>query len=201
MSLAGAVHGGLVFPRRIRVLAGHLAELLPASGRVLDIGCGDGSLALRVAQARPGLQLRGVDVLVRENTRIEVERFDGHLLPYPDLAFDAAMIVDVLHHTDDPEGLLAEAARVAPVLVIKDHLADAPLAGMRLRLMDFVGNARHGVRLPYNYWTRRRWEEAFEQLGLRVEQWRGELGLYPPPASWIFDASLHFAACLSRHRA
>jgi ubiquinone/menaquinone biosynthesis C-methylase UbiE len=198
VSVTGALHGGVVFPRRVRVLSEHLAELLPDSGRVIDIGCGDGELARRVAQARPGLRLQGVDVLVREDVKIPVERFDGRVLPHADNDFDAAMLVDVLHHTDDPEALLAEAARVARIVVVKDHLADAPLARARLRLMDFVGNARHGVRLPYNYWSRSRWEEAFGHLGLRVEQWRGSLGLYPPPASWIFDASLHFVARLSR---
>jgi SAM-dependent methyltransferase len=198
VSVTGALHGGVIFPRRVRVLSEHLADLLPGSGRVIDIGCGDGELARRVAQARPGLSVCGVDVLVREDAKIAVERFDGRVLRHADGAFDAAMLVDVLHHTDDPEELLAEAARVARIVVVKDHLADAPLARARLRLMDFVGNARHGVRLPYNYWTRSRWEEAFEGLGLRVERWRGSLGLYPPPASWIFDASLHFAARLSR---
>jgi SAM-dependent methyltransferase len=198
VSLPGALHGGLVFPRRVRVLTEHLGALLPESGRVLDIGCGDGEIARHLMERRPGLRLQGVDVLVRENAKIKVEAFDGRVLPYADRTFDAALLVDVLHHTDEPAALLAEAARVAPVVVVKDHLADAPLARPRLRLMDFVGNAHHGVRLPYNYWTNARWQEAFRQLALRVEAWRGRLGLYPAPASWIFDASLHFAARLSR---
>jgi SAM-dependent methyltransferase len=144
------------------------------------------------------LQVRGVDVLVRRQTQIPVEAFDGRRLPYADSTFDAALIVDVLHHTDDPAELLREAARVAPVVVVKDHLADPILAVSRLRFMDWVGNARHGVRLPYNYWTRARWDEAFRVLGLSVETWRSPLGLYPWPASWIFDRGLHFAARLSR---
>ena len=34
--------------------------------------------------------------------------------PRADDAFDAAMVIDVLHHTDDPEAVLAEIARIAP---------------------------------------------------------------------------------------
>jgi SAM-dependent methyltransferase len=198
VSLADTLHGGLVFPRRLRVLSEHLVELLPASGRLVDVGCGDGALGKLIGTLRPGLRIAGVDVFVRPQTHIPVEAFDGQTLPYPDRSFDAAMIVDVLHHTDAPEVLLAEAARVAPIVVIKDHLADAPFAVPRLRFMDWVGNARHGVRLPYNYWRKDRWEEAFRALGLTVERWREALGIYPPPASWVFDRRLHFAARLSR---
>jgi SAM-dependent methyltransferase len=198
VSVADALHGGIVFPRRIRVLSGHIAELLPDSGRVIDVGCGDGALATQVGRARPGLRLSGVDVFVRESAKIEVQRFDGRVLPFADGAFDAAMLVDVLHHAEDPEELLGEVSRVARIVVLKDHLADAPLARARLRLMDWVGNARHGVRLPYNYWTRSEWEEAFGRLRLSLEVWRSRLGLYPAPGSWVFEGSLHFVARLSR---
>ena len=66
-----------------------------------------------------------------------------------------------------PTVLLREAARVARQgVVIKDHTRDGILAGPILRFMDFVGNAHHGVALPYNYWPRRCWIGAFEELGL-----------------------------------
>lgn len=42
-------------------------------------------------------------------------------------------------------------------VVIKDHLREGPLAGPTLRLMDWVGNRGHDVRLPYNYLSRRKW--------------------------------------------
>ena len=50
--------------------------------------------------------------------------------------------------------LLRETVRVArQVIVIKDHLLKGAFAYSTLRLMDWVGNARHDVALPYNYWT------------------------------------------------
>jgi SAM-dependent methyltransferase len=197
MSLIDRVHGGYVFPRRLRVLSGHLAELLPHKARVLDVGCGDGGIAHAVLQQRPDLEIIGIDVLVRERTLIPVTPFDGRSIPFPDAAFDATMLVDVVHHAADPMRLLRECSRVAAgTLVIKDHLADRFLARPTLRLMDVVGNARHGVRLPFDYWSRARWLNAFAELGLRVELWRDRLGLYPAPASWVFESSLHFLALL-----
>jgi SAM-dependent methyltransferase len=126
-----------------------------------------------------------------------VRRFDGLAIPHADRSFDAVMLVDVLHHAVDPGALLGEAARVArESVIIKDHSLSGVLAGPTLRFMDWVGNAHHGVVLPYNYWPPARWSEAFETLGLRVEFRTANLGLYPLPAGWIFDRDLHFIAKL-----
>src|SRR3712207_2789159 len=150
MPLLDRVHGNLVHGRRVRVLARWLAEMLPRDGTVLDVGCGDGLLARLVADARPDLTIEGIDVLVREHTHVPVRRFDGRRIDAADGAYDAVTFVDVLHHTDDPEVLVAEAARVARrCVVIKDHTRDGPLAGPTLSFMDWVCNARHGVALPY----------------------------------------------------
>jgi SAM-dependent methyltransferase len=199
MSVIERIHGGYVFGRRVRIIADHLAKLLPRGCNVLDVGCGDGSVAAAVIAKRADLTISGVDVLVRNSTRIPVGAFDGTTLPFPHCGFDAVMFVDVLHHTSDPMTLLREAARVARrCVVIKDHTADGLLADATLRFMDRVGNSRFGVALPFNYWTRERWLRAFAELGLTVASWNGRLGIYPQPASWIFDRSLHFAARLDK---
>jgi len=107
------------------------------------------------------------------------------------------MFVDVLHHVDDPIVLLSEAVRVARKgIVIKDHTENGLLAGPTLRFMDWVGNARHGIALPYNYWPKERWHQAIESFGLTIAEWRSELGLYPWPAHCVFGRSLHFVARL-----
>ncbi|MEX0802185.1 MAG: class I SAM-dependent methyltransferase [Candidatus Binatia bacterium] len=197
MSLADCVHGAYILDRRARILSRHLADTIPPSFRVLDVGCGDGLLAHSISQNRPDLTLRGIDVLVRDCIHIPVDHFDGHVIPYDDASFDGVMFVDVLHHTTDPMVLLREAVRVArKTIVIKDHTLEGLFAGFTLRFMDTVGNARHGVPLPYNYWPRRRWFEAFDALGLQVGIWNSKLGIYPWPARWIFERSLHFVARL-----
>lgn len=191
------IHERFVVDRRVRVIAHHLATLVPRHTDLLDVGAGDGAVAYALMGERPDVRAEGIDVLVRANTRIRVRRFEGVRIPAADGSVGTALLVDVLHHADDPVLLLREAARVArDAVVVKDHLAAGLLARPTLRFMDRVGNARHGVRLPYNYLTRPEWDDAFARSGLRVDAWIATLGLYRPPASWLFDRALHFAARL-----
>jgi len=198
VSAVERLHGAVVFDRRVTVLADRIAPLLPRNGRVLDIGAGDGTVATLLMERRPDVEIAGVDVLVRPETRIPVTEFDGLHAPFADGEFDATLLVDVVHHADDPHGLLREARRLAAQrVVIKDHTADGVLARPTLRFMDRVGNRRHGVALPYGYWTRREWDDALAAAKLRVESWNARLGLYPWPASLAFERSLHFVAALA----
>jgi len=194
-------HHKLVFGRRVRALSNALAAALPSNANVLDVGTGDGSIAALVMQQRPDVAIQGIDVLLRPDSRIPVTLFDGTHLPFEDNSFDCVMFVDVLHHTNIPGILVREAARVARHgVIIKDHLLDGVLAGLTLRLMDWVGNRGHDVALPYNYLPRTAWESVFREAELDVELWIDKLGLYPIPAAWLFDRHLHFVARLSRCR-
>jgi SAM-dependent methyltransferase len=200
-ALLNAVHNSAVFNRRVRVLSQHLAQAIPHGGRVLDLGCGDGSIALALMGLRPDLEIEGVDVLIRPETHIPVTKFDGSVLPFEDGSFDYVTIVDVLHHTDDPAAVLTEASRVARKgIAIKDHLLEGLGAGPTLRLMDWVGNRGHDVALPYNYLSRSDWEAAFRRAALKVVNWEEKLGLYPAPTGLVFDRHLHFVALMAPER-
>ncbi len=199
MSTVGRLHETLVSTRRVEVLASWFARLAPKDALILDVGCGDGLLSAALRSKRPDLTLRGIDVLPRSRAHIPVEMFDGLRIPFEDDSFDAVLFSDVLHHTDDPTVLLREARRVARrCVLIKDHFREGPAAHQRLRLMDWVGNARFGVALPYNYWSENQWQRAWREIGLEPEEIVRRLGLYPRPANWIFGARLHFVARLAK---
>lgn len=183
----------------MEVLSSWFARLAPEKARVLDVGCGDGLLSAAICAKRPDLEIRGLDVLPRKRSYIAVELFNGSTIPFADGSFDVVLFSDVLHHTEDASVLLREARRVSKQhVLIKDHYRKGLAANARLRFMDWIGNARFGVALPYKYWTEAQWREAWQEVGLLPERVVSRLGLYPVPADWIFGAQLHFVALLKR---
>jgi SAM-dependent methyltransferase len=186
-----------VIGRRARVLATHLATLMPPNARVLDVGCGDGLIGSLIEKSRTDVRIRGIDSLVRPATRIPVEAFDGLHIPFDAAAFDLVIVIDVLHHAEAPQLLLRETARVAKrAVLIKDVMEAGWLARPTLRFMDRVGNERHGVTVPESYWSAEEWHSAFTSAGLRADLSQYRLGLYPPPFSWLFERSFHFVSRL-----
>ncbi len=103
-----------------------------SSGHALDVGCGTGALADRLA--RNGLRTTGVDpsagmlqVLRERNPRVEALEASGTALPFPDSSFDLVLCVAVMHHVAEAgavRGVLGEMVRVARPsghVVVWDH--------------------------------------------------------------------------------
>jgi SAM-dependent methyltransferase len=90
-------------------------------GAALDVGCGTGALAARLAGA--GYETVGVDpsegmleVLRRRSPHVRAVRASAESLPFPDDSFDVVLTVAVLHHIADRDRVrrtLAEMVRVA----------------------------------------------------------------------------------------
>jgi SAM-dependent methyltransferase len=101
-------------------------------GTALDVGCGTGRLAGRLADA--GYKVSGVDpsdgmlaVLRAQRPEIYAERASGTALPFADDTFDVVFSVAVMHHiaaADAVRRTLSEMVRVARPsgrIVIWDH--------------------------------------------------------------------------------
>ena len=198
MGVLDTVHGDWVHGRRVHVLSRHLADLMPDGAEALDVGCGDGQIGALIQQHRPDVRVTGMDIAARPTTHIPVQEFDGLHIPLDDRSVDVVMMVDVLHHAEEPSVLLSEIARVARrAIVLKDVTPLGPLSETTLRFMDWVGNARHGVPLPYLFWSQEEWRGEFAKLGLHVEETRRRLGIYPIPFNLLFEKRMHFILRLS----
>lgn len=107
-------------PSNSRLAVGALAAQRYGGGVMLDVGCGDGTLALLVADSFGALY--GVD-LTPAAAQIALTRglipavadLDHGRLPYHDGAFDLVTCLDVIEHVFDPAHLLHEIARVLRV--------------------------------------------------------------------------------------
>jgi ubiquinone/menaquinone biosynthesis C-methylase UbiE len=103
-----------------------------AGGYALDIGCGPGQIALKMAQRLPGWQFSGVDrspnmvrqaIAARDEltqrtgddlaSRVTFSVGDGNNLAFADASMDLVICNSVLHHLEQPVRLFAEMARVA----------------------------------------------------------------------------------------
>ncbi len=95
-----------------------IAELVPCGSRVLDLGCGDGTL-LHLLQRERGCTGYGVendDANVLACARLGVNviqlNLEDGLAMFADSSFDVVLQVDTLQHLKNTETMLAETARV-----------------------------------------------------------------------------------------
>lgn len=186
--------------RRIEGIATAVCRLLPdAPMRILDVGCGDGSLAHEIAKQRVGLEFEGVEVVLPSQCRVPIQRYDGVVLPFEEQAFDAVLCADMLHHTKSPVDVLREACRVAKTyVVVKDHICDTALDRVILTSMDWLGNVGSGVPLPFRFLSSRQWRDLFAALPYQETGRIKSLRYWGWPLRTILDRGFHFVAVLQR---
>lgn len=97
-------------------------RLLPAGGRILELGAGDGWQASLLTQH--GFAVTPVDVASAAPGAAQyapVTIYDGWTLPFPDGSFDAVYSSNVLEHIGDFDRIQAELARVLAIHGIAVH--------------------------------------------------------------------------------
>jgi SAM-dependent methyltransferase len=104
--------------------AGYLLPRLAPDARVLDVGCGPGTITADLAARAPGGQVTGIDAAadVLVSARYEAERRgvgnvsfltgDVYRLDFGDGTFDVVHAHQVLQHLTDPVAALREMRRV-----------------------------------------------------------------------------------------
>lgn len=186
--------------RRIEGIAAAVCRLLPQGAmRVLDVGCGDGSLARQISQQRSDLEFEGVEVVLPGERHVPMQQYDGATLPYADHVFDAVLCADMLHHTESPLRVLQEACRVARrYVVVKDHVCDTLLDRVLLTGMDWLGNVGSGVPLPFRFLSSTQWHELFAALPFEEFGRIDALQYWGWPMRIIVDRRFHFVAVLQR---
>ncbi|HXC57057.1 MAG TPA: methionine biosynthesis protein MetW [Rhizomicrobium sp.] len=101
-----------------------IAEMIPAGGRVLDVGCGDGALLEHLSLTK-GVDGRGIE-LSQQNVNACVARglpvmqgdADTDLVEYPDAAFDVAILSQTIQSTRSPRDVLGHLLRIGRRTVI-----------------------------------------------------------------------------------
>jgi len=155
-----------------------IASLVPAGSRVLDLGCGDGSLLAHL-QASKGCSGYGVEIadgnlrqcVARGVNALQLNLEDGLAL-FDDKSFDVVLQLDTLQHLRNTERMLRETARVGRIgIVAFPNFAHGP---NRLRVA--LGRMPVTKTLPYQWYdtpnirvgTLADFEVLARRCGLRV---------------------------------
>jgi ubiquinone/menaquinone biosynthesis C-methylase UbiE len=155
-------------------IGSRVAPWLSAGMEVLDLGSGTGQISRWLAR-RIGIRPTMADV-VEFGNRVGgfpyVRLTDPLEVPTEDGAFDAVMMLFVLHHVRrwaDQERLVAEATRLARSRLV--IIEDTPTSGTGRAInvaWDWALNLRHGVPRPFTFRTVEGWGQAFRRAGLTI---------------------------------
>lgn len=149
--------------------------------RVIDVGCGDGTYTAELLDMGSPDSIHGVDPAPTAIEAAEARGADERLsfavgsayeLPHADREFDLAYLRGVLHHVDDPQAALAEAMRVAPLVVVVEP--NGYNAGLKVLERVSPYHREHGERS----YPPRRLDRWAAELGARVVT-RSYVGFVP----------------------
>ncbi|MDX9911674.1 MAG: class I SAM-dependent methyltransferase [Phycisphaerales bacterium] len=193
-----------VYERRLRVLVDLVLPHIREDDRVLDVGCGNGTLGRAIMddpRCPKGVVVEGLERVPRGGEPITVHAYPegeaGKRLPFSDDSYDVVIVADVLHHEPEEDRLIAECARVARrFVVIKDHQVKGVLAQRRIALMDWAANAPYGVPCLYRYNSPRQWREKLGRLGLEPVAHHDGINLYPVGWNLVFGRGLQYMSVL-----
>jgi SAM-dependent methyltransferase len=160
-------------------LAGGVLEwLAPQPGeRILDLGCGDGQLTLRIGAT--GARVVGVDaspemVAAARSRGIAADEARAESLPYADASFDAVFSNAALHWVRDQDAMMAEVHRVLKPggRFVAEMGGHGNIAAIRVGLMAVL--ERHGLgdrEDGVNYYpTAVGYTRRLEHHGFKVER-------------------------------
>lgn len=132
-----------------------IAELVPQGARVLDLGCGDGSMLAYLQQTRGcagyGIEINDANVqaCVQRGINVIQLNLDEGLSMFEDASFDVVLQVDTLQHLRNAEVMLLETVRVGQIgIVAFPNFAHWP---NRLRVLS--GRMPVTRRLPYQWYN------------------------------------------------
>jgi len=134
----------------------NVIDLVPQGGRVLDLGCGNGSL-LNILKQLKGISGNGVEIDVEQvisaigsGCDVLLEDIDDGLAMIPDNSFDVAVLSETLQTIKRPRELLHQILRVAREAVIT--FPNFACIEVRTRLL-FNGRMPKGKQIPFEWYN------------------------------------------------
>lgn len=139
---------------------------LNTNDSILDIGAGPCSVCLLLKKR--GFNPVALDIKdLSMVSEIKPEIFDGKNIPFGDKSFDTALILTVLHHTENQEEIIREAQRTAKKIIIIEDVYSNRFIKYLMFFADSFFNLEFKGH-PHSNRTDQGWKELFSQLNLKI---------------------------------
>jgi len=153
-----------------------IVRMVPAGARVLDLGCGDGTLLAELV-GQKGVQGRGVEVdeanvraCMSKGLSVRHGNIEDGLADFPDGMFDVVILSQTVAYLNRPLGVMQEMARVGRSAIISFDNAGYWKARWRAVCGCGNGNTLASGQPRIRAITLSQFHEALQRLTLRAEE-------------------------------
>ncbi|MEM7101495.1 MAG: class I SAM-dependent methyltransferase [Bacteroidota bacterium] len=153
-------------------------EFLKSEDKILDIGSG-GGLVTKTLRMK-GFNTTPLDIAdLSYSDDVKPVVYNGRDMPFEDNQFDLALLLTILHHTENPEAILKETCRVAKRIVIIEDIYDSSIQKYLTLATDRFVNWGFSP-CPHTNKNDEGWRSLFQKLNLELNSvsYHNVFGLY-----------------------
>jgi len=167
----------------------YIASQLPDKGRVLDVGCGDGTFLRYLKTQKPELEIMGIDISESTISKLKEDGIEGIVCDldlaekklFPNCQADYVVVMELIEHLPNPEVLMKNLRQ----LQAQCYYVTIPNLGFienRLRLA--LGGKMPITRIIFHikehlrFWTVSDFKYWANHVGYRVVNYHGQNGTW-----------------------
>ena len=159
--------------RKAAVKWSRLKRVYSKGEKVVDLGCGNGALSLKMGEQ--GIDTSSVDVQNKSLFKaVKPILYDGSDLSFVGTSkVDAIQMITMLHHVEDPEKLIRQSSELTDKLIVMEDVYTAPWQELITHVTDSIVNLEF-IGHPHSNKTDAQWKALFLKFGFELKEFQSE---------------------------